>query len=251
MKETPSRPELLVGLDVETSDWDDNITFLKQTQHFKAGFPCQVDHAQCTGCICCLGYCVFRRCSDDNSIYVVEKPVSSVIQLAKGETISKKAFVFHGLSDAVCVHGEELFAALRPIIVLLKQGAQICCHNLAHATLVFCRELQKRGLQVSPHCTKEDAALLMRCLYEGHCTLAPAHQRNGRYFNGLSDEYQRVFAPSTSIWNALGPGRDAYQCGSLFLHYNRARVATRTKLLCEGETSQSKLEIQACKRMRL
>ena len=56
---------------------------------------------------------------------------------------------------------------------------------------------------------------------------------------------------TTTYQNALGPGRDAYQCGSLFLHYNHARVATRTKLLCEGETSQSKLEIQACKRMRL
>ena len=243
--------KVLVCLDVETSDWDANITFIKQTQHFEAGFPCQVDHAHCTGCICCLGYCVFRRCSDDNSIYVVEKPVSCVIQLSKGETISEKAFAFHGLSDAVCVHGEELFAALRPIIALLKQGAQICCHNLAHATLVFCRELQKRALQESPHFTKEDAALLMRCLYEGHCTLALGKQRNDQYFNSLSDEYRRVFAPSIPIWNAFGPGRDAYQCGRLFLHYNHARVATRTKLRCEGETSQSKLEIQACKRMRL
>ena len=243
MQEIPSRPELLICLDVETSDWDANITFFKQTQHFEAGFPCQVDHAHCTGCICCLGYCVFRRCSDDNSIYVVEKPVSSVIQLTKGETISEKAFAFHGLSDAVCVHGEELFAALRPIIALLKQGAQICCYNLAHATLVLCRELQKRGFQESPHCTKEDATLLMRCLYEGHCTLALGKQRNDRYFNSLSDEYRRVFTPSIPIWNALGPGRDAHQCGSLFLHYNHARVVTRTKLRCEGETSQSKLEI--------
>ena len=177
--------------------------------------------------------------------------MSIIIKLPETESISVQAFAYHGISDADCLNAQDFSLALKPVIALLRQGAQICCHNLAHATLVFCRELQKHGLQDSPHCTKEDAALLMRCLFEGHCTLALAKQRNGGYFNGLSDEYQRVFAPSTHIWNALDPGRDAYQCGSLFLHYNQARLVTRTKLVCEGKASQSDLEIQACKRMRL
>ena len=54
-----SRPQLLVGLDVETSDWGDQITFAKQSQHFHLGFPCNADHTSCSGYVCGLGYCVF------------------------------------------------------------------------------------------------------------------------------------------------------------------------------------------------
>lgn len=237
LRKPPSRPELIIGLDVDTSDWDDSITMLKQTQHFEAGFPCRADHTGSNGCVCGLGYCVFSRRSDDSSIYTAEKPVSSIIKLAKDETISPKAFVFHGLSDAMCVEGEDFFAAVIPIIMLLKQGAQICCHHLAHETIVFCRELQKRSSQESTHFTKEDASLLMRCLYDGHCTFALATQGKYPYFRGLSDEYQRIFAPSTTTCTADSPGWKAFKCGRLFLHFNDARVATITDGAAASEST--------------
>ena len=224
LRKPPSRPQLLVGLDVETSDWDEQIAFAKQSDHFKAGFPCREDHTSCTGYICALGYCVFERTSDEGCTYRAGKPVSSIIKLPESANIAKKAFAFHGISDAACLNGEDFFKTLTPIIVLLKQGAQICCHNLAHETLVFCRELQKRVLGESSSFTEQDALLLMRCLYEGHCTLDLAKRGNDGYFRGLTDEYQRVFAPSSETGDAHEPGQDAYKCARLFLHFNQATL---------------------------
>ena len=34
-------PPILVGLDVEISEWDEQCTFAKQDEHFEAGFPCR------------------------------------------------------------------------------------------------------------------------------------------------------------------------------------------------------------------
>ena len=131
-------PHLLIGLDVETSDWDDQITFAKQRYHFRLGLPCHADHTAGKGYVCGLGYCVFSRNSQGSNTYVVEEPVSIFITLPKSESISAQAFAYHGISDAACLNAQDFSLALKPVIALLRQGAQICCHNLAHETLVFC-----------------------------------------------------------------------------------------------------------------
>ena len=216
-------PHLLIGLDVETSDWDDQITFAKQEYHFRSGFPCHVDHMVSKGYVCGLGYCVFLRDSQGSNTYLVEEPVSIPIKLPNGESIAAKAFAYHGLSDAVCSNGQDFSSALKPIIALLRQGAQICCHNLAHATLVFCREVQKRTLMGSPTLSEDDAQLLLHCLYLGHCTSILASETDGHYCR-LIDEYQRCFGELIAADVAHVPGLDAYKCGRLFLLYNKASL---------------------------
>ena len=55
-----ARPPILVGLDVETSDWDDSCSFTSMSDHFNAGFPCHADHKSSPGYVCGFGYSVFR-----------------------------------------------------------------------------------------------------------------------------------------------------------------------------------------------
>ena len=129
--------QLLVGLDVETSDWDEHVTFAKQRYHFRQGFPCHADHTAGKGYVCGLGYCVFSRNSLDNNTYVVEEPVTIFVKLPEGESIAAKAVAYHGISDTRCLHAHDFSLALKPIIALLRQGAQIVCHNRAHETLAF------------------------------------------------------------------------------------------------------------------
>ena len=45
----------------------------------------------------------------------------------------------------MCVQtGTDFSVALQTIITMLKEGAEICCHKVAHELLVLCREIQKR-----------------------------------------------------------------------------------------------------------
>ena len=219
-----SPPQVLIGLDVETSDWDEQISFAKQRHHFRLGCPCHADHTAGNGYVCGLGYCVFSRSLADSNIYVAQEPVSILIKLPESEIISEKAFAYHGISDAACADGQDLSLALKPVIALLRQGAQICCHNLAHETLVFCRELQKRTLIGSPTLSEDDAFLLLQSLYLGHCTSMLANKRNG-YYCRLTDEYQRCFGAMATVDIVHDPGQDAYKCACLFLHYTEAVVA--------------------------
>ena len=216
---------LLVGLDVETSDWDEHVTFAKQRYHFRQGFPCHADHTVADGYVCGLGYCVFSRNSLDNSTYVVEEPVTIFVKLPEGQSIAAKAVAYHGISDTRCLHGQDFSLALKPVIALLRQGAQIVCHNRAHETLVFCRELQKRTLFGSPTLSEDDARLLLQSLYLAHCTSILANKRNG-YFCRLTDEYYQCFGELETVDVAHDPGQDAYKCGRLFLHYNNAAVVS-------------------------
>ena len=112
--------------------------------------------------------------------------------------------------------------ALQSVVALLKEGAVVCCHNLAHETLVMCREFQKRKREIVSSLSEADIELLLHSLYEGHCTLILAKQRKNQYFRGLRDEYRRCFGSSTSVRKAHDPGQDVYKCGRLFLHYNDA-----------------------------
>ena len=122
----------------------------------------------------------------------------------------------------------------------MKQGAQICCHNLAHETLVLCRELQKRSLREASYFTDQDALLLMRCVYEGHCTLVLAKRGNDGYFRGLTDEYQRIFGPSLETGHAHEPGQDAYKSARLFLHFNQATLVADSDGQRLPETKKAK-----------
>ena len=129
-----ARPRILVGLDVETSDWDASCSFKAMAEHFHAGFPCQADHTSSAGYVCGFGFSVFRAIHKGSSIYNVDQIVSSVIKVPEGHNISQKAVSVHGITNGDCREGQELSEALRPIIGLLKQGAEICCHNLRHET---------------------------------------------------------------------------------------------------------------------
>ena len=222
-----SPPQLLLGLDVETSDWDEQSSGAKQRHHLRQGFPCHADHTADNGYICGFGYCVFLRSLEDSKIYVVEERVSTAIKLPDNEIISEKAFAYHGISDTACANGQDFALVLEPVISLLRQGAQICCHNLAHETLVICRELQKRTRVGSPSLSDDDARLLLHSLYLGHCTLMLAHKRNGHYCR-LADEYQRCFGDLATADIAHDPGQEAYKCACLFLHYAGVIVVAPT-----------------------
>ena len=60
-------PDILVGFDVETSDWDDACSFSKQDQYFEAGHPCGQDHRGASGHVCTVGVIVFRRTARDSN----------------------------------------------------------------------------------------------------------------------------------------------------------------------------------------
>ena len=177
-----SARQLLNGLSIQTSDWDDQCAGSEQRYHFRQGFPCYADHTTGKGYVCGLGFCVFSCSSQGSNTYVAEEPVSIVIKLPQTESISAQAFAYHGISDADCLNGEDFCLALKPIIALLRQGAQICCHNLPHATLVFCRELQKRTLMSSLTLSEDEARLFLNSLYLGHCTMAPPKESNRFFF---------------------------------------------------------------------
>ena len=181
-------PQLLVGLDVETSDWDEHVTFAKQRYHFNQGFPCHADHTAAKGYVCGLGYCVCSRDSLDNNTYVVHEPATIYIKLPENESVTDEAFAYHGISNSMCVDGQDFSLAMKPIITLLRQGAHIVCHNRAHETLVFCRELQKRNLIGSLTLSEDDAHLLLCSLRLAHCTSVLANKRNGCYCR-LDDEF--------------------------------------------------------------
>ena len=233
-----ARPRILIGLDVETTDWDVSCSFTAMTEHFNAGFPCRADHTQSAGYVCGVGFSVFRPTHNGSSIYKLDQIVSSAIKLPKSYLISKKAVDVHGITDAACYEGQELSVALRPVIGFLQQGAEICCHNLRHETLVLCRELQKRSLVGPPVLSEHDASLLLRSLYTGHCTSMLARWRNNGYYRRLADEFQCCFGESTIVGRQHDPGVDSYKCALLFLHYNEACIASTTD--CEVEMRQTK-----------
>ena len=239
-----ARPLILVGLDVETSDWDDSCSFTSMTDHFNAGFPCHADHKSSPGYVCGFGYSVFRPTHTGSASYNVHQIVSSVIKLPKGHVISKKAVDVHGITDVACQKGQELSVALRPVIALLKEGAEMCCHNLRHERLVLCRELQKRSLTGPPILSEHDASLLLRSLYMGHCTSILAKHRNNGYYRRLSDEFQRCFGESTIVDRLHDPGDDSYKCARLFLYYNEAFVVATMDSEAEvPETKKAKSAI--------
>ena len=100
------RPRIIIGFDVETTDWDDQTSFARQDEHFESGFPCHADHKSGAGHVCAIGYSVFQRTQNESNIYIADEPVSLVIKLPEGQTISKKAFDVHGITDDACQKGQ-------------------------------------------------------------------------------------------------------------------------------------------------
>ena len=162
-------PRVIIALDVETSDWDESCSFRAMDDHFHKGFPCHIDHDSDAGYICGLGYSVFQRVHDQSVTYSADEPISLVIKLPKGQTISPKAFGVHGIATAVCEKGEDLSTALQPVVALLKEGAEV--------SLVMCREFQKRKREAGSSLTEANVELLLHRLYKGHCTLILAKER--------------------------------------------------------------------------
>ena len=150
MHKTLTLPRVIIALDVETSDWDEHCSFRRMDEHFHNGMPCQSDHHGDAGHICGFGYCVFERVDHEANMYVADAPVSLVIKLPKGQTIAQKASDVHGITTDACQEGEDFSVVLQTVVALLKEGAEICCHNLAHETLVFCREMNKNRPKLDP-----------------------------------------------------------------------------------------------------
>ena len=224
LRKPPTRPRILLGLDVETSDWDEQCSFTRQDEHLEAGFPCAINHRAVTGHICAVGCTVFRRSASMPQLYSVEEMISSVIKLPEGETISKQAIDIHGISDHACQQGESLGRVFRFIVAWLKQGAEICCHNIAHECFVWCREIQKRIPTDPLMFAQEDTSLFLRSLYQGHCTLRLGKQRNG-FFRTLTQEFSSCCRDEAHLDKRHDAAQDAYKCARLFLHYNQAFVA--------------------------
>ena len=125
LRKPPTRPRILLGLDVETSGWDEQCSFTRQNEHFEDGFPCLKDHRAGAGHICAVGYTVFRQSATMPQLYSVEESISAVITLTDGETISKQAVDIHGVTDHTCQQGQSLGRVFRFIVAWLKQGAVI------------------------------------------------------------------------------------------------------------------------------
>ena len=217
----------MLGLDVETSDWDEQCSFTRQDEHFEAGFPCVIDHRAGAGHICVVGYTAFRQSATMPHLYSVEESISAVIKLPDGETISKQAVEYHGITDYACQQGQSLGRVFRFIVAWLKQGAEICCHNLAHESLVWCREIQKRSSTDPLTFAQEDTSLFLQSLYQGHCTLRLGKQRNG-FFRTLAAEFTLCCRHEAQHDQWHDAGQDAYKCGLLFLHYNKASVVLKS-----------------------
>ena len=120
-------PDILVGFDVETSDWDDACSFSNQDQHFDAGHPCGQDHRGSSGHVCAMGFAVFRRRAHDSNEYVAEEPEVRMVKLPSGEHVAKKASDIHGYTDSDCESGVPFSEAVAPILTFLEEGGQIVC----------------------------------------------------------------------------------------------------------------------------
>ncbi len=97
-------------------------------------------------------------------------------------------------------------------------------HNLAHEALVLCRETQKQSVL-----SKGDASMLMRSLYNGHCTSILAGTRNNGLFRNLLDEFRICFGDGAGAsLRDHCPGNDAAKSARVFLHHNDAVVIDAT-----------------------
>ena len=149
-----------------------------------------------------------------------------MIKLPTHERIAEQAFRVHGIADDDCAAGERFDIAIKPIVSLLRQGAEIVSHNLAHETLVLCREIQKQSLHDLPQLSEADAAMLLSSLYNGHCTSVLAKKRNNGYWRKLSEEFRDCFGQDACTFEDHNPGHDAAKSARLFLHYNGADITT-------------------------
>ena len=203
-------PRFIIGLDVETSDWDEHCSFRIMDEHLRHGIPCQSDHEGDAGYICGFGYCVFERVSHEIDRYVAHEPISSIIKLPEGQTVSPQESKVHGISTDDCQKGNNFSVVLQTIMTLLKEGAEICCHNVAHEALVFCREIQKRTRLSLLVPTQDDVSFFLRSLYRAHCTLILGKQHNNGYYRKLSDEFRSCFPTEIRLQSIHDPGVDAY-----------------------------------------
>ena len=199
--------------------------------------PCLIDHRAVVCYICAVGYTVFRQSATIPQLYSVDESMSAVIKLPDGETISKQAVDIHGVTDHACQQGQSLARVFRIIVAWLKQGAEICCHNLAHESLVWCREIQKRSPTDPLLFAQEDTSLFLRSLYEGHCTLRLGKQRNV-FFRTLAEEFSLCCRDEAHLGKRHDAGQDAYKCARLFLQYHEACVVTPSDAEAESRVTK-------------
>ena len=72
-------PQIIIGFDVETTDWDAQTSFARHDEHLEMGFPCQADLNLHAGHVCGFGYAVFHRTHKDSNTYIGDEPVCSVV----------------------------------------------------------------------------------------------------------------------------------------------------------------------------
>ena len=246
-----SLPLVVVGLDVETSDWSRACSFQAQDSHLRGarsrrskslcegesqgdsqmelgmcqasvGGVCDKNHRIDLGCICQVGWAIFR-CSSE-SYYVAEDPVSLIVLLPDGERVAEKANKYNGICDSDCAKGLDFEDAMQRLTKVLEEtGAKIVCHNLAHEALVFCRELQKRDLSLP---------VIMNAIVEGECTNQMTKRCHGT-LKKLSAAYEMI--PGAPALRAHDAGQDAAMAGRLYLHYLKKNVNPSTESQSCGE----------------
>ena len=237
-----SLPLVVVGLDVETSDWSRACSFQAQDSHLRGarsrrskslcegesqgdsqmelgmcqasvGGVCDKNHRIDLGCICHVGWAIFR-CSSE-SYYVAEDPVSLIIRLPDSERVAEKASKYNGIGDNDCAKGLYFDDAMTRLTKVLEEsGAKIVCHHLAHEASVFCRELQKRDLSLP---------VIMNAIVEGECTNQMTQSCYGA-LKKLSAAYGVI--PGAPALRAHDAGQDAAMAGRLYLHYLKKKIVT-------------------------
>lgn len=203
----------IVAIDVETSDWCPLSSLLTQQEHFRVG--CCSDHRNALGCICQIGWAVFRpasRCWDREwGGSWTETVESHIVRLPAGEEIASKAEIIHGLTTEDCADGEDFEEVIDRLCSLLAHGALLVAYNLPHECLAFCREFQKRGIAET-----SKAKTLMEALRRGRCAAELVRDQVGS-FQRLQDAY-KSFLPGTMIGPCHDAGIDAAMAGRIYLH---------------------------------
>merc|ERR1712176_440205 len=227
----PHLPEIVVGFDLETTDWEPQYGFMKMDNHLRAGRPCCENHKDQAGYICEVGFAIFRRKAGTRE-YISEEPVSKRIRLLDSVQISPKAFKVHGITAESCALGEDFDTAIAPILQELRNGAELVVHNLAHETYVSCREFQKRA-------PGDIAArnIFLDALYAGHCSSRVTKQNRG-FHRKLSDEFSDVSQESQETsscsFKEHCAGDDAAMCARVFSHHSQATVIGSTAVCSTG-----------------
>ena len=218
---------LIVGVDIETHDWENNAGSKGEEGPF--GHYSRCDSNVYDARIVQIGWAVRRG---EEEIHVKEKLVKP-----QGFTISKKAEAFHGIShERACSEGLSMYDVMTEFIqdmcVLHDEGARLVVHHLEFDCGIIARELNRIGLD---HFQDTWADLARK----GFCTMDPCIGKWLRTCKGLQlaphyggnimklDDMIRCLVPDTIFGTRHTAGCDARLHVAVFdALYNMMREAS-------------------------